>query len=110
MSVEELKNKILKLAQAYRAERLRNEEFERTLRSANEELVSARKLKAELDGLQQVHQDRAKKLLDLQREIQKTSLYKDTIRKQERVIAKLEGLMERTLKDTQKARSSALEL
>ncbi len=69
MSVEELKNKILKLAQAYRAERLRNEEFERTLRSANEELVSARKLKAELDGLQQVHQERAKKLLDLQREI-----------------------------------------
>lgn len=36
----------------------------------------------------------------MQKEVQRTSLYKDTIRKQERVISKLEALMERTLKDT----------
>ena len=33
MSNEDLKNKIIKLAQAYRSERLRNEEFEKALKS-----------------------------------------------------------------------------
>lgn len=42
--------------------------------------------------------------------MQKTALYKDTIKKQERVITKLETLLEKTLKDTQKAREGMLEL
>ncbi len=42
--------------------------------------------------------------------MQKTNLYKDTIRKQEKVIAKLEALLEKTLKDTQRARDGMLEL
>lgn len=46
----------------------------------------------------------------MQQEISKTQLYKDTIKKQEKVISKLEKLMETTLKDTQKARNSLLEL
>lgn len=52
----------------------------------------------------------AKRLLAMQQEISKTQLYKDTIKKQEKVISKLEKLMETTLKDTQKARNSLLEL
>jgi hypothetical protein len=39
MTNEELKAKVVKLAQAYRSERLRNEEFERALKSANIDLV-----------------------------------------------------------------------
>ena len=39
MTNEELKGKVLKLAQAYRSERLRNEDFERALKSANVDLV-----------------------------------------------------------------------
>jgi hypothetical protein len=42
MTNEELKAKIIKLAQAYRAERLRNEEFERALKSANVDLAHAK--------------------------------------------------------------------
>ena len=38
MNHEELKQKIVKLAQAYRTERVRNEEFSRTLKSANVDL------------------------------------------------------------------------
>jgi hypothetical protein len=34
MGVEELKVKIIKIAQAYRDERIRNEEFEKALKSA----------------------------------------------------------------------------
>ncbi len=39
MTNEELKAKVVKLASAYRSERLRNEEFERALKSANVDLV-----------------------------------------------------------------------
>ena len=38
MSPEELKNKVVKLSQAYRTERLRNEEFNKALKSANVDL------------------------------------------------------------------------
>jgi hypothetical protein len=41
-----------------------------------------------------------RRLQDSGKEAQKTGLYKDTIRKQERVISKLEGLLEKTLKET----------
>lgn len=48
--------------------------------------------------------------MEMKKEISKINLYKDTIRKQEKVIAKLEGLLEKTLKDTQQAREGMLEL
>jgi len=38
----QLREKILKLAGAYRSERIRNEEFERALKSANQDLCNAR--------------------------------------------------------------------
>ena len=42
MTQEELKGKIIMIAQSYRAERLRNEEFERALQSANVDLAHAK--------------------------------------------------------------------
>jgi hypothetical protein len=42
MTNEQLKGKIIMLAQAYRNERLRNEEFERALKSANIDLAHAK--------------------------------------------------------------------
>jgi hypothetical protein len=54
MTNEELKSKIIKLAQAYRAERLRNEEFERALKSEN---------------MQHAYNDSAKRLAELSKEL-----------------------------------------
>ena len=110
MTSEELKAKVMKLAQAYRAERLRNEEFERALKSANVDLVQAKQSQAELENMQQAYSEAMKRLGEFGKEVQKTNLFKDTIRKQERVITKLESLLEKTLKDTQKAREGMLEL
>jgi len=42
--------------------------------------------------------------------MQKIGLYKDTIRKQESVIVKLEALLDKTLRETQRAREGILEL
>lgn len=39
MSVDDLQTKIVKIAQAYRGERLRNEEFSKALKSANVDLA-----------------------------------------------------------------------
>lgn len=110
MSNEELKAKVVKLASAYRSERLRNEEFERALKSANVDLVQAKQTQAELENMQQAYAEAMRRLAEYGKEAQKTSLYKDTIKKQERVITKLETLLEKTLKDTQRARDGVLEL
>ena len=42
--------------------------------------------------------------------MQKVQVYKDTIKKQEKVIIKLEALLDKTLKETQRARDGVLEL
>ncbi len=110
MDSGQLRDKILKLAQAYRTERIRNEEFERALKSANQDLCNAKQMQSELENLQHAHNEKSRRLLELKKEIAKINLYKDTIRKQEKVIAKLEALLEKTLKDTQNARESLLEL
>ena len=69
-----------------------------------------RSLQVEIEGLQKQHQINARKLLSMQQEIQKTQIYKETIKKQEKVIDKLEKMMESTLKDTEKARGALIEL
>lgn len=67
-------------------------------------------MQTELENMQHAYNDSARRLQELGKELQKTNLYKDTIRKQEKVIAKLEALLEKTLKDTQRARDGMLEL
>ena len=52
MSNEELQGKIIKIAQAYRSERLRNEEFSKALKSANTDLTNAKTIAAEYENLQ----------------------------------------------------------
>lgn len=42
MSMEELRQKIIKVAQAYRNERVRNEEFEKALKAAQKDIAQAR--------------------------------------------------------------------
>ena len=67
-------------------------------------------MQTELENMQHAYNDSARRLQELSKELQKTNLYKDTIRKQEKIIAKLEALLEKTLKDTQRARDGMLEL
>jgi hypothetical protein len=51
MSNEELKHKVIKLAQAYRSERIRNEYFEKALKSANIDLVQTKRVTTELENV-----------------------------------------------------------
>ena len=110
MSLPELKSKIIKLAQAYRAERLRNEEFEKALKQAQNEIANARKLANDLEQLQKVHEEDSEKFLNLQKETQKIGLYRETIKKQEEVIIKMEGLLKKTMTENERQKDSLLEL
>ena len=51
MSPEELKDKVIKLASAYRTERLRNEELQKALKSANVDLVSAKNITSDFENM-----------------------------------------------------------
>lgn len=110
MSVEELKHKVIKLAQAYRSERIRNEYFEKALKSANVDLAKTKRVAADLEQLTVKHDKLRKAFAQVGKEMQKVGLYKDTIKKQEKVIVKLEALLDKTLKETQRARDGVLEL
>eukprot|EP00828_Plagiopyla_frontata_P005853 TRINITY_DN12445_c0_g1_i3.p1 TRINITY_DN12445_c0_g1~~TRINITY_DN12445_c0_g1_i3.p1 ORF type:complete len:377 (-),score=91.06 TRINITY_DN12445_c0_g1_i3:3-1133(-) len=106
MSAEELKAKIIKVAQTYREQRLQNEEFDKALKQAQRDIAEARKAQEELEVLEMKHQENNQKLLKLQSEVGKIELYKETISKQEKVIAKLEKLMEGSFADNQKAKDA----
>ena len=80
------------------------------MKAAQKDITETRHLQAELEILQKKHTDAGKKLLAMQQEGSKIQLYKDTIKKQEKVIGKLEKIMEQTLKDTQKSRNALVEL
>lgn len=110
MSNEDLKHKVIKLAQAYRSERIRNEYFEKALKSANMDLAHTKRVATELETMKASYQKLRVNFSNMNKEIQKIGLYKDTIRKQETVIIKLEALLDKTLKETQKAREGILEL
>lgn len=110
MNMPELKSKIIKLAQAYRGERMRNEEFEKALKQAQNEIANARKLALDLENLQKVHEQDSEKFLNLQRETQKIGLYRETIKKQEEVIIKMEALLQKTMSDSERQKDQLFEL
>lgn len=110
MSNEDLKHKVIKLAQAYRSERIRNEYFEKALKSANIDLAQAKRIATELESMKMNYEKMRNNFGSMTKEMQKIGLYKDTIRKQETVIVKLEALLDKTLKETQRAREGILEL
>lgn len=110
MSNEDLKHKVIKLAQAYRSERIRNEYFEKALKSANVDLAQTKRVATELENLRGHYDKLRSNFSQINKEMQKIGLYKDTIRKQESVIVKLEALLDKTLRETQRAREGILEL
>lgn len=110
MNPDELRIKLVKVSQAYKEERHRNEEFERAIKAAHRDMVEVRKTQKKFEELEKVHTEESRKLLNMQHEIRKVNLYRDTIKKQEKVIVRLEHLLENTMKDTEKATKQSLEL
>lgn len=77
----ELKNKLLKLAQAYNTEKMRNREFETTLEWSHLALRDLPKTNRRVIELEEIHRTNAEKLLQMQTDLKKASLYSETIKK-----------------------------
>ena len=76
----DVKNKLLKLAQAFNTEKMRNKDFEFVLRKAHVHLTERKKMQAKLELLERNHSDSAERLLQRQDELKKSSVYNDTIK------------------------------
>ncbi len=102
MNEEELRIKLLRIAQSYKEERRRNIEFEAALQKTYKELLEVKGLQKEFDQLQVEHVTKNKDLLKMQKEISRYKLYQDTISKQEQVIHKLEQNLEKCILRSEK--------
>ena len=89
---------------------MRNEEYEKALKQAQNEISKARKVTLDFENLQKVHQDDEEKYLQLQRETQDISLYRNTIKKQEEVINQYENKFKMSTDKLQKQKSQLLEM
>ncbi|CAI2385109.1 unnamed protein product [Moneuplotes crassus] len=103
MHYADVKNKLLKLAQAYNTEKMRNNDYETKLRKAH-------KMEEKLLLYEKDHSDKAERLLQQQSELKKASVYNDTIKKQEVIISKLQKIYEKIIIDNKRAEDGASEL
>jgi hypothetical protein len=75
MSDSELKNKLLKVAEAYRVQYMKNEEFDDAIKRAHKDATTLDQLEQDLAEEQREHQARAGRLLTLQKETSKEKTY-----------------------------------
>ena len=101
---------MLKLAQAYNTEKLRNTEYEKALKNAHIDLANMKVVEDELKATERTHKEKAENLLKMQEQVKKNDSYRETVKKQEVVIAKLEHILEKVMGDNQKAVDGAAEL
>ncbi len=80
------------------------------MRKARQEIGNSKALTQKYNDLLKNHQENSKKLIDLQGNVQKISLYRETINKQEEVISKLEKLMKKSINESNKQKEDILEL
>ncbi|EAS03066.3 C2 domain protein, putative (macronuclear) [Tetrahymena thermophila SB210] len=101
MKPELLQQNIIKVATAYRDEKLKNEEFDKQIKEAYSQIIKAKHSQEELEHLLKVRLQGAHKLTDLKDIISKAPMYRETIEKQEKIILKLEQAMETTMKGSE---------
>ena len=107
---EEMLRRIRVMSQKYKAEKTRNEEIMARLKALHDQALDKRETQLRFDRLQRAHTQQASFLQKLQEENQKIHVYRSTISTQERVIAKLEELMESKLRDRSGGGSGAVQL
>lgn len=80
------------------------------MEKSKSEIKNSKVLAQQYNDLLKIHQEDSKKVLEMQGNIQKIGLYRETINKQEEVIAKLEKLLQKSVQDSNKHREGLLEL
>jgi len=100
----ELERRITLLTQRYRAEKRRSDELNDLRKKLQDKVVHFQQYYEKYNDLQKAHLRQAEYIQDLQTEMKKIDKYRKTARNQEKVIEKLEDLLEASVEDTKKAR------
>jgi len=101
-SSDELKRRIQLLSTKYSNERTRNAEIMERLAVLQASMDEKRNLLQELGSLRDAHVSQAKYIQELQESNEEVELYKKTIQTQEKVIMKLEDILEAKLQEGSK--------
>lgn len=110
LSSAELSLRLQTALQKYRDEKTKSHEMTQRLEAALKEVARGRGLQKHLDELEKAHLEMAGLLQKLQAENQKIDLYRKTAKSQEKVIAKLERVLEGSLDEVNKAQEAQIEL
>jgi len=106
----ELSLRLQTALQKYRDEKTKSYEMTQRLEAALKEVARGRGLQKHLDELEKAHLEMAGFLQKVQTENQKIDLYRKTAKSQEKVIAKLERVLEGSLDEVNKAQEAQIEL
>ncbi|CAE7268124.1 CCDC33 [Symbiodinium natans] len=110
LSAAELAGKLQRTLEKYREEKAKASELTRRMEDALKEVSRARGLERSLEELQQVHLEQNRELQRLQDEGRKLDTYRQTAKTQEKVISKLEKILESSLQEVQKAQKVQVDI
>ena len=110
MSSAELAAQLVRTLEKYREEKAKGAELGRRMEDVLKEVNRARGLERSLDELQQVHLEQNRELQRLQEEGKKLETYRQTAKTQEKVISKLEKILENSLQEVQKAQKVQVDI
>mmetsp|Transcript_28443 Transcript_28443/g.75354 ORF Transcript_28443/g.75354 Transcript_28443/m.75354 type:complete len:277 (-) Transcript_28443:80-910(-) len=99
----ELAARLQRALEKYREEKTKGVELNRRLEEALKDASRGRGLERSLDELERAHLEQNRELQRLQDENKKMDAYRQTTKTQEKVIAKLEKILEGSLQEVQKA-------
>ena len=110
MTPRELRDKIAQMAQLYKMERSRNRELDRTIQVMEPQVSNTMQLNSVIAAQKNTIQSLNERAERLTKDYERVGVYKDTIRKQEKVISKLEKVMREGMEEVRVARQNKLEL
>jgi chromosome segregation ATPase len=96
--------------QKYRDEKGKSKELQRRLDEAMKEVARGQGLERTLDDLERTHMQQNTELQRLQEENRKIEIYRQTVKSQEKVISKLEKVLEGSLDEVQKAQRTQVDM
>lgn len=101
---EEVRNRILAIAKAYRDERVRNKTLMKTLKMAQKDIAGRTKVLATNQRIEEAIAEVSAKIGTISHEFTKIGSYKETINKQESMILRLENILKTMAKESKDIR------
>jgi hypothetical protein len=110
MGIRELKEKIVKMSQLYKLERVRSRELDKTIKLMEPQISNTMQLNSVIVAQKNAIQNLTERTERMAKDQERINVYKETIKKQEKVIAKLEKVMREGMEEVRNARKTRLEL